>query len=224
VSRLAIAICATMLAVPSIARAQFVGRDVPHTGTFEISGGGLWSGGYGFETALANETRNPTTGANPLTLFQGKPSLDGGAGAEGHLGIFLGRRVSIEGGLQFSRQSLTVRTSSDFENAPDTTASSPTTQYVIDGSLLYHFGAGRLAPFLSVGGGYVRQVLENNSIVETGNQVHGGGGVKYWLGNGRRFGFRAEARASSRRDGVSLDASTKRRLVPTVSAGLAYLF
>jgi hypothetical protein len=224
VSRLTIAICAAMLTAPSIARAQYVGRERPHAGTFEISGGGLWAGGYSFETALANETRNPSTGTEPLTLFQGEPRLDRGAGAEAHLGVYLSRRVSIEGGVQFSRQSLTVRTSGDFESAPDTTATSPTTQYVVDASLLYHFGAGRLVPFASVGGGYLRQVLEDNSIVETGSQIHGGGGVKYWFGGGHRFGFRAEARASSRSGGVTLDASAKRRFVPTLTAGVAYLF
>ncbi|PYR94039.1 MAG: hypothetical protein DMF84_07405 [Acidobacteria bacterium] len=223
-SRPAIAICAAMLVVPSIARAQLVGRDLPRMGTFEISGGALWSGGYSFETALANETRNPTTGTAPLTLFQGKPRLDTATGAEAHLGMYLGRRVSIEGGVQFSRPSLTVRTSADFENAPETTAASPITQYVIDGSLLYQFRSGRLGPFVSVGAGYLRQILENNSIVETGNEIHGGGGVKYWFGGGRRFGFRAEARVSSRSGGVSLDALAKRRLVPAVSAGLVYLF
>jgi Outer membrane protein beta-barrel domain len=224
VSRLATALCAAILAAPSVAQAQFIGRDVPHAGTFEISGGVLWSGGYGFETVFANETRNPPTGSDPLTLFQGEPRLDKGIGAEAHLAFYVSPRVSIEGGLQFSRSSLLVNTSGDFEEATDTTASSPVSQYVIDGSLLYHFGAGRLAPFASVGAGYLRQVLEDSAIIETGNEFHGGGGVKYWLGAARRFGLRAEVRASSRSGGVSLDGSTKRRFVPTFSAGMAYLF
>jgi len=224
VSRLTIALCAALMTLPAVARAQYVGREGAHAGTFEISGGGLWTGGYSFDTALANEARNPTTGTEPLTLFQGEPRLDGGAGAEAHLAFYLSHRASIEGGVQFSRQSLVVRTSGDFEGAPDTTASSSTTQYVIDGSFLYHFAAGHLMPFASVGAGYLRQLLEDNSIVETGNEVHGGGGVKYWFDAGRRFGFRAEVRASSRSGGISLDTSTKRRFVPTVSAGVAYLF
>jgi Outer membrane protein beta-barrel domain len=223
VSRLVIAICAAMLSAPTLAEAQFLGR-FPRAGTFEASGGGLWSGGYSFDTVLANETRNPPTGSDPLTLFQGEPRLDGGAGAEAHLGVYLGRRVSIEGGLQFSRPSLAVRTSGDFENAADTTATTPVPQYLIDGSVLYHFGAGGLTPFASIGAGYLRQLLDRNSVVETGNEIHGGGGVKYWFGAARRLGLRAEARASSRSAGVSLDGSTKRRFVPTVSAGLAYLF
>jgi len=223
-SRLALVICAALLAVPSLARAQYVGREVPHAGTVEIGGGALWSGGYAFETAVANESRNPPTGSDPLTLFRGEPRLDGGAGADAHVGVYLGRRVSVEGALQFSRPSLTVRTSSDFENAPDTTATARVTQYVIDGSVLYHFGSGRLTPFVSGGAGYVRQLLEDNSIVETGNDIHGGAGVKYWFGGARRFGLRGEARFSSRSGGVSLDVSTKRRFVSTLSGGVTYLF
>jgi outer membrane protein with beta-barrel domain len=224
VSRPAIAICVAVLAGPPVAHAQFIGRDLPRAGTFEISGGGLWTGSSSFATVLANETRNPATGSQPLTLFQGERRLDSGAGAEAHLGLYFGRRVSIEGGLQFSRPSLTVRTSSDFEGAPDTTAASPIAQFVVGGSLLYHFGAGRVVPFASVGAGYFRQALENNSIVETGNEIHGGAGLKYWFGGRRRSGIRAEARASARSGGISLDGSTKRRVVPTVSAGFTYLF
>ena len=111
----------------------------------------------------------------------------------------------------------------DVINAPDTTVSASFTQYVIDGSLLYHFGTGRLTPFISGGAGYLRQLIQDNSIVETGNEIHGGGGVKYWLGAGRRFGVRAEMRLSSLSGGVSLDG-TKRRSVPTFSGGVAYLF
>jgi hypothetical protein len=224
VSRLTIAICAAMIAVPSIAQAQFATRAVPHAGTFEISGGALWVGGDDFDTAFANETRNPTTGTGPLTLFQGEPRLDSGVGAEAHLAFYLSSRLSVEGGLQFCRPSLLVRTSGDFEEAIDTDARSTFSQYLIDGSLVYHFGGGRLTPFVSGGAGYLRQVLEEGSTVETGSEFHGGGGVKYWMGSARRFGLRAEARLSSQGGGISLDGSTKRRFVPTVSAGLAYLF
>ncbi len=169
---------AAFLAVPSFAHAQYVGRELPHTGTFEVSGGGLWTGGYSFEAVSANETRNPTTGSGPLALFQGEPRLDGAGGAEAHLGVYLGRHVSVEGGFQFARPSLSVHTSNDFENAPETTASASVTQYVIDGSLLYHFSSGSLTPFVSGGAGYLRQLIQDDSIVETGNEIHGGGGVK----------------------------------------------
>ena len=216
-------VLAAAVALPAIASAQGSGGDVPHAGTFEISGGVQSTGGYRFDTALANETRNPSTGADPLTLFQGEPQVTKGIGVAAHLGIFVSARWSVEGGVQVTRPSLRVRTSGDFEGAADTTAESPLTEYVVDGSLLYHFGRGSFVPFALAGGGYVRQVLEDASMIDTGNEVHGGGGLKYWFGN-RRFGLRAEARASSRSGGVSLDPSSKRRFVPTFSAGAAYLF
>ena len=121
-----------------------------------------------------------------------------------------------------TRPSLNVRTSGDFENATDTTAESLLTEYVIDGSALYHFGSRPFVPFVVAGGGYLRQVLEDASTIETGIEVHGRGGVKHWFT--RRLGVRAEARASSRSGGLSLDGSTKRRLVPTFSVGASYLF
>jgi len=219
---LAAAIFAMALATPATARAQGPARDLPHTGTFEISGGVLWTGGYGFDTALANETRNPSTGSSPLTLFQGEPEFTRGLGFNARVGFFFGPRFSVEGGLEVTRPSLDVRTSGDFESATDTTAESPLTEYIVEGSALYHFGSGSFVPFVVAGGGYLRQVLEDASTIETGNEVHGGGGVKYWFS--RRLGVRAEARASSRSGGLSLDASNKRRLVPTFSVGASYLF
>jgi hypothetical protein len=215
---------AAALFIPSAAGAQMLGRDVPHAGTFEVSAGVQSTGSYDFGSSLADETRNPTTGPDPLTLFQGDSSFGRGNGFFARVGIFLRPRIEVEGGVQATRPSLIVRTSGDFESAPDTTIESPLTEYVVDGSLLYHFGRGAFVPFAFGGGGYLRQVLEDASIVETGSEFHGGAGVKYWFGHARRLGIRAEGRASSRSGGVSLDGSSKRRFAPTFSAGAAYLF
>ena len=219
---LAAAVFATALATPSAAHAQGAGRDLPHAGTFELSGGVQSTGGYTFDSALANETRNPSTGSSPLTLFQGEPELTRGLGFNARVGFFFGPRFSVEGNLEVTRPSLSVRTSGDFESATDITAESPVTEYIVGGSGLYHFGSGSFVPFVVAGGGYLRQVFEDASTIESGNELHGGGGVKYWFG--RRFGVRAEARASSRSGGLSLDGSTKRRLVPTFSVGASILF
>jgi len=216
------AVFAIALATPSAARAQAAGRDVPHSGTFEISGGVQSTGGYGFDGALANETRNPSTGSAPLTLFQGEPEFTRGLGFDARIGFFVSSRISVEGGLEVTRPSLSVHTSGDFESATDKTAESPLTEYIIEGSVLYHFGRGSFLPFVVGGGGYLRQVFEDASTIETGNEVHGGGGVKYLFGG--RFGVRAEVRASSRSGGLSLDASSKRRLVPTFGVGASWLF
>ena len=97
------------------------------------------------------------------------------------------------------------------------------TSYLMGGSLLYHFGDGRIVPFVSGGGGYLRQLNENNADLLTGTEIHAGGGVKYWIGTGaHRLGLRLEAQASARSKGVAFEQ--KRRLLPTVVGGISFLF
>ena len=75
----------------------------------------------------------------------------------------------------------------------------------------------------SGGGGYLRQLNENNADLLTGTEIHAGGGLKYWMGTGpHRLGFRLEALASARSKSVAFEQ--KRRILPSVVAGLAYLF
>jgi hypothetical protein len=73
------------------------------------------------------------------------------------------------------------------------------------------------------GAGYLRQLDEDNADVLTGNELHGGGGVKVWFGTGKgRLGVRVDARASSRSKSAGFEQ--KRRILPVVGAGLVYLF
>ena len=94
---------------------------------------------------------------------------------------------------------------------------------LIAGSLLYHFGEGRVVPFVSGGGGYLRQLDEDNADVLTGNELHAGGGLKVWFGTGaNRLGLRLDAQASSRSKSAGFEQ--KRRILPVLGAGLIYLF
>lgn len=133
-----------------------------------------------------------------------------------------------KGGVQVTKPTLRLSLSNDFEMAPDTVAEEQLTQYVIDGTLLYHFATfsnGHAGLFLAGGGGYLRQLDDGNENVTTGSQIHGGGGVHYWFGSGgQRLGLRLEGRLAVRNGSVDLEMSDTRRLVPTFSAGLAYLF
>jgi Outer membrane protein beta-barrel domain len=209
-------------ALPAVAAAQpYVGSDTPHRGTLEIGGGVVWTRGYEAGSAVAAETR-PGSGL-PLTLFSVSSEVLDAPGAGAQLGIYLGRRVSVEAAFQYSRPILRASVTSDFEGAPDTDADEKLTTYVVGGSLLYHFGTGRFVPFVSGGGGYLRQLHEENSDLLTGTDIHAGGGVKYWLGTGtHRFGLRVDAQASARSKSVAFEQ--KRRIVPTFAAGLSYLF
>ena len=79
--------------------------------------------------------------------------------------------------------------------------------------------AARVAPFVSIGGGYLRQLHEDRALAETGTIYYAGGGLRYWLRGGQGasmdVGVRADARINVRRDGI--DFENKRRTYPSVS-------
>jgi hypothetical protein len=212
---------AIFLVLPAAAGAQpSPRRSAPHKVSFELSGGLALTGGYDAGSANASET---TAGTAPLTLFAVDGSVKTGPGAAVQLGVHLTRRVSAEAAFHYSRPVLRARITSDFESAADVDAEGTITSYLVGGSLLYHFGNGRLVPFVSGGGGYLRELNENNADLLTGTEIHAGGGLKYWMGKGRRrVGLRLEALASTRSKAVAFEQ--RRRTVPTFVAGIAYLF
>ena len=60
---------------------------------------------------------------------------------------------------------------------PDVTASSRLTQIVADAGLQYRWSGRRVSPFVMGGGGYLRQLDESRTTVESGAMYYGGGGV-----------------------------------------------
>jgi hypothetical protein len=213
---------ACLFARPASAQV-YIGRDVPHAGSIEASGGVLWNQAYDFGSANATLTRNPGTGTGPFTLFTSGTGVDAGIGVQARVGVFLSRALSVEGGVQYSRPVLSSTLSNDFEQADSTTATETLTRYVFDGTVLYHFGKGKAMPFVAAGGGYIRELHDGYGVVETGNEFHAGAGLKYWFSGGKhRLGLRAEAGAMSRSGGVDFDDT--RRTVMTACGGLAYLF
>jgi hypothetical protein len=215
--------------LPATAAAQvYIGRDIPHRGNVEISGGVVWSAGYDLGEASAEETRNTGTGTGPFVLFAASSKADAAAGLQGRLGVFLSRSVSIEGGVVAARPQVSARLTGDAESAPDLTATETLTRLIVDGSVLFHlsnasFGAGRGVPFLLGGAGYLRDAHEKNEVIETGHEYHVGGGLHYWFGEGKhRFGVRAEGGVSWRHGGA--DSADTTRTVPTAAGSIAYLF
>lgn len=213
-----------LLFVSSRAGAQpYLGSKAPRAGSFEIGGSVVWSGGYDAGSHAALETPNGSAGTPGLTLFTTSSEVASAAGFEGRLGIYISPQVSVEGSFQYTRPVLRTSIRDDFENASPLTAEETVTSYLAGGTLLYHFGRGRVVPFVGGGGAYVRQLHEDNAEIITGSEFHGGGGVKLWFGKGlRRLGVRLDAQASSRSKSVGFE--DKRRLVPVVSGGLTYLF
>jgi hypothetical protein len=202
------------------------GGDSPHGGSFELAGGGAFASGFDMGSETATLTRS--TSDTRFDLFTTESRVDGFPGLFARAGLFITRAISIEGGVRYARPKLSARLTGDAESAPNETATETATHYVFDGSVLFHltglsFGGGRGLPFLSGGGGYLRELHEKNEVVETGREYHATAGLKYWFGGGdHRFGLRVEAGLSAREKGF--DNGDERRTRPMVLGGLSYLF
>jgi len=110
---------------------------------------------------------------------------------------------------------------------PDTTIEETLSQYVFDGALVWHITGARFAgdsgvPFLYGGGGYLRELHEENAFVEEGIEYHAGGGIKWWFGQSGRIGMRAEGGISIRDGGF--DFKDGKRMVPVAGASVIYSF
>ena len=222
----AIAVMALLLVAAAPCDAQvYVGRAKPKAGSVEISGGALMAAGKDLPDIAATLTRNPGTGSGPFVLFESDATLTTAFGAQARIGVYVSPALSIEGGFQFARPRLEARLSDDAESAPGITASETVSSYLFTGSAVYHFGrsTAKWRPFVAGGAGHVRDAHAGNELVETGLEFHAGGGVKSWFGKGRnKFGIRADVIASVRDGGVATEDG--RRIVPTASFSLAYLF
>jgi len=208
---------AGMLAVlPAVASGQ------PRRGSIEFAGGVVWTGGYSAGSAPANETRNPSGGSTPLTLFQTDSRVLGAIGLDARAGVYLSRRVLVEGLFELRRPVLRTHLSGDFESAASADADVTIASYLFGASLLYDLRAGRAIPFVSGGAGYVREIPEGGDVL-TGTEVHAGGGLTYGLTRGHRpLGARLEVQASERSRSVAFDQ--KRRILASVAAGLTWRF
>ena len=185
---------------------------------FELGAGVTWTGGFDAGGGDALLTRNPATGSTPLTLFETSSRVKAAPGASIIVGLRLTSRVAVEAMADYSRPVLRTTISNDFENATGTTADSRLTSLVVGGSALYTFGSARLIPFAFGGAGWMRQLDEDNVMLLTGAEAHGGGGVKYRLD--RHFALRGQGGVTIRQKSIAFDE--RRRLQPQTWAGLTY--
>jgi hypothetical protein len=188
----------------------------------EVSGGGVFVGGFDLGDATAQLTANA---GGTFDQFSTSGRMKAAAGVQARLGFLLTRALTIEGGVRWTRPVFAVRITGDSEGAPDTTAEETLNQYLFDGSAVLHFGSprsGRATPFVFGGAGYLRELHEEDALVEQGVEFHAGGGVKIWMGASRRLGVRAEAGLSVRDGGFDVDE--KRRAVPVAGGFLFWVF
>jgi hypothetical protein len=195
-------------------------------GRWELAGGGVLIGGYELGERAAELT--PNTGSSGFDEFTTDNRIKPTLGLQARIGFVVTPALALEGGFRFARPIYEVRISGDVENAPDTTAEETLNQYQFDGSVVWHvtragFGNGQGVPYLFGGAGYLRELHEDDALVEEGLEYHAGGGIKWWFGQGRRgVGLRAEAGVSIRDGGF--DFKDGQRIVPTAGGFLTYAF
>jgi hypothetical protein len=220
---LAIGCCLAAAATP--ARAQ---------GRLEIAGSVGIAASHDLGSEKATETGNGVPSGSPATLFETATSLDSGPVFEGRAAWYLTRALAVEGTFGMTRTRLRTSISNDVEQAAPTVATSRLTQYVAEAGLVWHltgigFGHGRGLPFITGGGGYLRQLHDGATVVETGQSLFVGGGLKYRLHEAKRpaalkaIGLRADVRMNLTHGGFDIEES-KWRPSTNVTGGLFVRF
>ena len=175
-----------------------------------MSVGALWIGHQTFGEAAANET---TGAGTSLKIFTASTDLGAVTGAEGRIAVRVLRSLEAEVEASYAKPSLTIALGNDSENAPAATVAETLQQLTVGAGILWYVPAAattRLRPFASAGGGYLRQVHEGGTLLETGRFYQVGGGVKYLLfehprGLFKALGVRLDVRAVLRAKGVAFD-------------------
>jgi len=191
-----------------------------------VSAGISWSGSYEAGDATATLRGNAVGPIAPgFTLFKADTSVDAAAGGEARVTYAVARSLLVDVGVEYSRPGLTTRISQDPESAP-TTLGERLEQYVVDVGVQWQLpravAGRRVRPFVAGGGGYLRQLYRERTLVETGRVYFAGGGVRVWLrggdGHRRSVGLRGDVRARWRTKGVGFDGRT--RVAPVVAVHL----
>ena len=151
-------------------------------GRFEIGVGARWTGGSSLAPVAAGEA---TPGGSTFALFTTRTTFGPAIGVEGRLGARVTRWLHIEAAASYGRPQLTTSITGDFEGAPSTSAAESLVQVKVEGGVLvpvnrWRIGA-RAVPFFAAGGGYLRELHEGQTIVETGRSYYVGGGLHYAL-------------------------------------------
>lgn len=184
---------------------------------FEASVGGVWMSGAGLGGNPA-ELRGNSTPPEEFTLFATDTRIERSAGFDGRVAFWITRSIALEAGFVMTTPVVQTRVSRDAEGAEALTLEEDLDQYFVEAAavlLLERFRLGeRTVPFVSGGGGYLRQLHEGRTLVQTGQVYHVGGGLRHWLhlrerGFLRAAGVRVDARAYILVDGFSLDDSPR---------------
>jgi hypothetical protein len=210
--RIRLLAAAAVLAVSSTASAQVT-----------ISGGLDWGGSYDVGGSTAQlRTNAPGAAPPPFTWFTVDSQMAGAFGGQLRVGYAITRRITVEGAAALSRRRIAFDVTGDNETGFQSLEGESVHHYLFEGTAMWHLPLARsprLVPFASGGAGYLRQLHQDRTLVETGQIYHAGGGLQYWL-RGRRdsargFGVRGDLRMNVRHNGIDFENAT--RVYPSLS-------
>lgn len=198
-----LALITLLAAVPALAQSERRER-------VELAAGVGIFGPMPFDAVNATQA---APGGTRRVLFVTESALGASAGVAVRAGVPLTRVVSVESTLSLNQTRLSTTVTGDVERAPTVTASEPVTQYLVEAGVLFRpmaWRTPRLEPFITAGAGYLRQLNEGLTLVETGQSWYGGAGTHYWFrrrvtGRIRSSGLRFDLRVSVLDRGVALD-------------------
>jgi hypothetical protein len=188
-----------------------------------VNAGATWLGGYDVGSSTA-QLRGNGTGAAPasFTLFTADSHFSEAVAPEIRIGLSVTPRLTFEGGASLSHPRIGIRITGDPETGAQDLTGEELQQYVFDGGVTWQLPISlgrRLAPYVTGGAGYLRQLHEDRTFAETGRVYYAGGGARYWLRGGDATswpaGLRGEFRMNVRDRGI--DFEDKRRSYPTFS-------
>ncbi len=199
-------------------------QSVERAPRFEIGGGvsWTWSTSFGSRDALLT-----TSTGGSYRLFSTSTDLASVIGAEVMAGVRVSRGVVAEVVTSYSTPDLRTTIANDAEGASPVTAVESIRQFTIGGAAVVDLTRLRarsgLIPFVRAGAGYLRQLHESQTLIETGQVYDVGGGIRFPLRSSAgsqstitRVGVRVEGRATIRSGGIALDGGT--HASPTLAA------
>jgi hypothetical protein len=218
-------VTALLAMAPSVARAQAGPALRPWRPVVEMAVG--WSGtsDLGRVDATTRGTSVGTATAPAFRLFTTASELGAAPTAAVSVALPVSRQWAVAVRGAAARPTLTTRISADAEGAPTVEATEEVSDYTVDVSVLYQLlrvGGRRARPYLVAGGGYLRQLHEDNALVVTGRTWHGGAGLRWWLRGGdqatRAVGLTGEVRWVWRSGGIAFEDGA--RTMPAAALGL----
>ena len=201
------------------ARAQSAGP-----GRFEFAAGPRWTGGLSLAAGDASET---TSSGSAFRLFTTSTTLASATSFDARFGVRIAPRLQAQVSGDYGTPTLRINAGNDVEGAASITATERIQQFVVRGGVSWLLPRPRrfgFAPFLTAEAGYLRELHDAQTLVQTGRVIEIGGGATYpFKSNGsKEVGARIDARAVLRSKGAVLDDDV--HVTPALSAGVYLRF